>query len=641
MVEIGYEFGPTYGGNETGFNDAATTMFNTDIPSAIARESIQNIIDASINTSGTSKAIAKINLIKTSATLLPKANELINIIKACREYESHVTEAVKFFDKALSLLNGTEEINILEISDYNTVGLSGDDEDRKGNYYNFLKSVGSSSKQGNEGGSFGLGKGSLFAASAFRTIFVSSIYNTNKHVFQGKLMLVSHLMSGKKKQGNGSFGVKPEQRPIRSAELIPEIFRRTEQGTSIFIIGFQDATNWKEHIIKSVLSNFWLAILKERLEVTVGEEKITATTLNGYMESCYPNIDENEKDCPLPYYKAYTDKDRQIATIKTLDTLGEVKLYLITGEKLPKRVSYFRKTGMLIKPARHNSIQSYAGVFICDNEKGNEILRRMEPPAHDDWTKDSPNAKRDGRPIPEAIDAERELKSFIRDNLKKLISDETSTSLTIEGLSKYLYLPGDETDEAAEVGTIPNPPEISSRETPTETILDNQVITPGVTRRNRDQSMLTRTTGGGEDGQALTGGEDQNGQGQGEGTGQADLQGRSGNADTETGEELVKIIRNIKYRTYALRQKDGSFEHVMIIRGEPNKKCDLNILAGTDDSFDALTIEQIKDSNGKSYIINGKLIKGVELDSAGEVKLKAIFDSKERYSLKVQAYEAR
>jgi len=223
--ELLYQFGNTDGGDETGFNDAVKTAFDRDIPITIARESIQNIIDARLDKSR--PVLAELSLLSISANEIPQVEQLKKILQACKEYYPQNRNCVQFYERALTYLDTEKNINILKIADYNTTGLSGDDEDTEGNYYTFLKSVGASSKSGEKGGSFGLGKGSYFAASLFNTIYVSSLYGENKHIFQGKLRLVSHRLDGKVKQGNGSFGLLiirdtscfPKNKPLNSVTI--------------------------------------------------------------------------------------------------------------------------------------------------------------------------------------------------------------------------------------------------------------------------------------------------------------------------------------------------------------------------------------------------------------------------------------
>jgi hypothetical protein len=647
-VSLIYQFAPTGGGDETGFNDAAITTFNTDIPRAIARESIQNIIDANVDRSGRAKVYVEFTMINIAVKDIPCVDQLRQVLIACRDYVEHIPDGKKFFQQAIDSLSEREDINILKISDYGTTGLFGADDDPKGNFYNLMKSVGSSAKSGNQGGSYGLGKASFFAASAFRTIFVSSIYDNDKYVFMGKSRLVSHRMNDVIRQGNGSLGLPPDQKPVRNKSLIPNIFKREKQGTDIYVLGYLGASTWQEDIVKSVLRNFWFAIQKGSLDVVVGNEKITADSIHELIHKYFPEedpanvVDENS---PLPYFEAYKHRENENNKVFTavLPTLGEVNLYVLLADNLPKKVAYFRKTGMLTKNQTYHCMRSYAAVFICDNDKGNDILRRMEPPAHDDWTKDSPNAKAEGRPIKEAVFAEKELRDFIRESLRSLIAKDEATTLQIQDLSKYLYLPGDETEETSTI--VSGGVETAQRSSPTETGTEIGAIqppgAPPISLPIRPVVVRERTLGTTDEGTAVaSGGEGQPGGGTGGGGGgegeQTAEPGKEGG-----GQEHLKILSNIKGRSFANRRKDGLFEHVIILRGDSKTKFDLDLKAGTDDSFDELTIEEARYNNGSPLSVTGSVVKGLEFDGKGITTIRVLFNSHERHSIKITAYESR
>ena len=79
----------------------------------------------------------------------------------------------------------------------------------------------------------------------------------------------------------------------------------------------------------------------------------------------------------------------------------------------------------------------FAGVFICDDETGNALLRSMEPPAHDKW--DPERNKDRGQEITD------ELISWIRGCLSSMKQLKQGGVLEIPELQKYLpYEDGNE-----------------------------------------------------------------------------------------------------------------------------------------------------------------------------------------------------
>jgi hypothetical protein len=632
-----YEFAPTSGGDESGYHDSVSTTFNTNIPSAVARESLQNSIDAGI----ANPVRVEFSLLKITPNEIPNVSQLSEIVQACKEFFPNNHLCVEFYENIQTILSKARQIYILKISDYNPRGLTGGNDERTGDYYSFLKSTGASAKGKDQGGSFGLGKGSLFAASALRTIFVSSVYDGNKYVFQGKLRLVSHEIDGKVKQGNGSFGL-AEQLPVRDERMIPNLFKREKQGTDIYILGFLDHVNWKEDIIRSVLNNFWYAIEKGDLIVDVGDVRIETSSLELLMHKYFddPQIAADGKENPFYFYEAY--KHSSALFEDNLDTLGPVKLFILLKEGLPKRVAYFRKAGMLVEAKRYNYLESYAGVFICENDQGNEILRKMEPPTHNQWAKDSPNAKSpDGITLPEIIRADKELKNFIKDSLRKLNPVDKDASLGIQGLSEYLYLPEEEgaenTPEGSRGGIYDNKP--ATYETGVK-IGRNGNVSPPPLSTEPFKPIKTRTLGVVGEGPAFGAGE---GSGPGPGPGGIDEPGGGGAKPAKVGggQDSVRILANMKFRSFSFRDSSDLVWHMMLLRGDPLKKCKIYIEAGTDIGFETVSIVEARNVSGVSLPVSGNLIKNVELNSQGEARISLKFDSNDRYALKAVAYEIR
>jgi len=617
--KLNYEFAPTGNGEETGFNDSVTMMFRGNVYRSLAREPLQNIIDA--RTKLPAKAVY--SLLKIKAQDLPKADDLKEIFKACKEYYvSTELDCFEFFKKAEEAIANNQDIYILKISDYNTRGLSGGDYDRNGDYYNFLKSSGASAKRnGGAGGSFGLGKGAYFANSSFRTIFVSSVYENNNCVFQGKLRLVTHLKNGEAIQGNGTFGYNG-QLPVREAGFIPELFRREKQGTDIFIVGFEPEDNWKENLTRAVLNNFWYSIAKGILEVEIEQTKITESTLDKLMYEYFSEeqADTNENPNPLPYFNAYRDNENNIVFSEKTPILGEIKLYVLLRDRYPNKISYFRTTGMEIQRKKHLHFKAYAGTFICEDENGNAILRAMENPAHEEWNRDNCRAAAGQLPQDCAF-AAQEIKTFIRESLNKLFKEEGGNALAIKGLEKYLNLSSDDLGLGEEASDEKDAKKTSADiETGTEIAIANEEKTKNleiirrvkvarawknIAKKNRNRNRVKKS----------------------------DLKNKSGI-------QKIKIPIDVSSRAFAIKNDEGDVEHILKIKNMPQLQCDIELYAGTDASFTAVKI--IKASNescGTVYKTNKNIIYGVEPGLNGEADLKVIFEGNGKHSLNINVYK--
>lgn len=624
MDDINFEFAPTGGGDVTGMNDPVTTTFKGNISWTLARESIQNIIDAHDHTSP-HPAQVFYKLEQMQATVLPKLDQLKEILIACRDHYRSEPDAYKFYNSAIFKIQNNQFLNILKISDYNTVGLTGNDDDGNGNYFSLMKAVGSTSKSETEGGSFGLGKGAYYAASSFRTIFVSSVYDKDKLVFQGKSRLASFKKDGIWMQGNGSYGLEG-QKPVRDKKLIPFHFQRDEQGTDIHIIGFED-NEWEKQMIKSVLNFFWYSILKGIVEVTVGSTRISESNMEELLTEHFNEDQPDRDDEPNPwsYYRAYTDINHRVFQEK-LDTLGVVQLYLLQNDNYPKKVAYIRRTGMLIQKKGFGSINAYAGLFICEDENGNRILRKMENSKHDEWKS---NNATESDLFNDAKAAERELRNFVSNAVKGLTVKDDAASSRVGGLEEYLYLKGDEELGDTTQGISGKPTDgISSYETPPEIGAKTEQkasVTPIIRNPEVVAKEITKGVSGPGDSPVI---KDGNG-----------LRRKIGGGKEGEGDEDIIVLKNISYRTFAVKNTKNEVNHILIIKGQPNTHFSAEIKAGTDDSFDTVNIVKAEDAEGNKYATDENFIQGLRINDSGRLKLTLRFDTDDRYSLNLTAYE--
>jgi len=428
-------FAKNEGGREGGFHDAGVETFKGNFDRYLARELIQNSLDARLDPNKPVHVKFQIEDLKPSD--LPDAKGLKLTFERCAEYWSHQKKTRLFFENAAELVSA-KTIPVLRVGDYNTTGVQGSDEDREKNWYNLIKSAGSSSKTGSEGGSFGIGKNAPFAASKMRTVLYSTYNKDKEHVFQGVAMLVSHELSdGTKLQPTGYLGGKGGS-SIRDKDEIPESLLRSKMGTDIIVVGFPKEKNWQNDLVYSVLENFWPAIDLGDLEVTVGAEQITSKNLGELLI----RFSGQEDFTANMYYKAF--KESSYAFQEKLPNLRDVSLYLSTGDsELPNKVAMVRGTGMVVfmKPFRSNV--RFCGVFICGNETGNKLLREMEPPKHDTWDPDHPD-KGENKKI------ESEYRHFIRDSIKTLSPTDDSKVISVPDLSRFLPDDDDSPEEEFE-----------------------------------------------------------------------------------------------------------------------------------------------------------------------------------------------
>src|SRR5262245_22585351 len=126
--EIKWDFVSTGGGDEDGPNNTKIEYFAGDYNYSLAREIIQNSLDARKDKN---KAVSVVfNLEHFSHNNFPGYEQLLGILNKAKEYWSENQKAQQLLTRAIKCLN-KEEIPFLRISDYNTTGLNGSDDDKK------------------------------------------------------------------------------------------------------------------------------------------------------------------------------------------------------------------------------------------------------------------------------------------------------------------------------------------------------------------------------------------------------------------------------------------------------------------------------------------------------------------------------
>ena len=226
------------------------------------------------------------------------------------------------------------------------------------------------------------------------------------------------------------------------------------------ILGFKQTKNWRHKIAISVLTNFHFAIDRGQLEVTIEQREdkgyymndITKDTINGWFDYLLNlpsgEIDEQEiRNLKLAktFRDTYRHQDNE-HIVMSIPHLGEVEMWVLLGDNLPRKVGIIRKSGMLIT-SEQQRLKSFtqhkpfsAIVFISDLE-GNELLKRMENPKHDQFSAEflPDYEQRKGK------EALKKLVDIVREKLREIVDrTEKPESEDMSLLVKLLPDPGDE-----------------------------------------------------------------------------------------------------------------------------------------------------------------------------------------------------
>ena len=182
---------------------------------------------------------------------------------------------------------------ILVLKDYGTTGLTGNfaDKKEKNPFNNFWRRIGRSTKSGNSGGRWGLGKLVFSSASEIRTFFGLTIRcddAAHTPCLMGQAVLANHEVDGRSYAPHVFFaerGPNNLQIPVsdrRATDRFREAFgitRTSEPGLSIAIPFVVPAIS-EEALIPEVLQNYFFPILTGRLVVEIGGETISEETFD-------------------------------------------------------------------------------------------------------------------------------------------------------------------------------------------------------------------------------------------------------------------------------------------------------------------------------------------------------------------------
>ena len=189
-----------------------------------------------------------------------------------------------------------------------------------------------------------------------------------------------------------------------------------------------------------------MAIEFNKLEVKINDFDINKETLPSLMDAFFPDdqdtVRRESNYNPRPYWDAVHNvksDPHHIFKEETLPVIGHVCFYALKDKRATDKILYMRKPLMLVKARRTQSSNGFYGVFLCDDKTGNEILRKTENPAHNEWV--SSNWRENGRIVPKGRDAIDDIESFIIKMMEDMFSNRTSAVQQIQGLEEFLYIP--------------------------------------------------------------------------------------------------------------------------------------------------------------------------------------------------------
>jgi hypothetical protein len=453
------------GGPIIGPSDAGAEHFAGNLMAHLARECAQNAIDAR---KGEGPIKLSFKLEQMEASGIPEFKGGLNDAwsASADRHGDGGTAYPHVFAPAKAMLAGSR-VPVLVISDSKTKGLVGiadRNNDTGSSWANLVKSTGVANSSKGAGGAFGIGKMAPFACSAVRTVFYQTC-SKDGWGFQGVVRLMTHRDKNTDRtlQAFGMIGLKGHDKregceislPVQERESVPELFRRQRSagslGTDIFVVGFVGDDDWRLHVKAALITNFFPAINDKYAEFEVDGEIIDEASILRELaalkkEALGAKLDDLVKELEHTYWyikarEASANAADSWTLTKDLKHFGKVQIGIVQGTKddikvhgqLPARCFMCRSNRMKIFSKSYQLPFPYAAFMICDDEQGNELLRRLEPPTHTAWEKE-----RDKSPRHAVYNELNKIYTWIRDEVAKLAPPITDESLTLESVARAI-----------------------------------------------------------------------------------------------------------------------------------------------------------------------------------------------------------
>ena len=352
MHKIAWQFPPNTSRKTIAFNNQGVAHFTGDRFRNVVRETVQNSVDAAMDTS--EPVTVKIALQEIPIDLFD-CQGLLDDITQCL-LTSKVPNDHPMLDKMadyVSLAIETGTMSALVISDHNTTGAS--DVPEMGKLTSMWEALTNSEgvdvkASPGSGGSHGIGKNAPYNISIPRTILYSTRFETGNHrqtrsLFVGRTLLVSHQgTDGQHYTHEGYLGA-PDFYPLENDD-IPPFFRREGTGLTTFILGFipSDQWNWRILAAQAAIENFSHGIVRGKVIFDIDGDVISADNIQDKWINALPDLQQETLNL-IRLSTTSPDKNCQI------EGIGQVNLYLETTDDLEdnrREVALVRDSGMLI-----------------------------------------------------------------------------------------------------------------------------------------------------------------------------------------------------------------------------------------------------------------------------------------------------
>ncbi|MDU1453398.1 MAG: hypothetical protein E6912_01290 [Paeniclostridium sordellii] len=382
---------------ESTFNKVLERFYNFGI-AGLVRENIQNSLDGKLK--GSDKPV--VVTIKTGTIkqeYIPGIEEIKSRINSLEGRNSYTKETIEHMKNKMN----DEIVNYISFEDSNTKGLKGakngqsNKKEDTWSIYAYNKGVHTEEDddelEKSRGGSHGIGKIASNAASElYMMYFANCDENGDKHL-GGTVQLIEHGYKGKFYRSTGYFTDIKEMED-RTTKFYPyenkfdEVFKKDTRGLKIIIPFLRDQFNSEDDILKSICDSFFIAIIRNKLEVILNEETINSKTIKKYITNkkyYVQEIEEIKEEFTPLYYETYTTKDSIKLKIEDTKQAYNFDLYFNYNPSISKgRVAIIRTIGMKIedKKVKNNVNKPFNAVLIPESIREDAFLKSLENESH-------------------------------------------------------------------------------------------------------------------------------------------------------------------------------------------------------------------------------------------------------------------
>ena len=285
------------------------------------------------------------------------------------------------------------------------------------------------------------------------------------------------------------------------------------------------------------------------------------------------------------------------------------------------------------------------GVFICTGETGNEFLRSLEPPTHDDWSLPAKSTNKEL--YKKAKQVLSDINDFIKISVQEFYPENKNSMINVEGLDEYLYITDSLLDnedlvstKLKDIGKAKVSKEKSKRETSADKyrikkVQNVKIQMDDITPKGDILAEETANVDFNKDG------EDDIFVNQNEHNTNKSIKPsegeklKKGTIEEDDDSNKIRIKIPITFRSIAQRINNQIKHIIFIYVNKDYKNCELIMKAVGDDSETTINIKH----SSEGYFNNGYL-KGISLIK-GKNKIEVEFEDDLTHSLTIIAHEIK